>query len=281
MEFHPVILAGGQGSRMYPLTEECPKALLPVGNMPLIWYPVHLLEKNGFREAIVVVRESSSRQVMEVLEGFHSQQGVQLKFSLLEVPEQEDWGTADSLRALRGRVKCDLLVLSCDLVTSVPLHLLADFHRAHNSTLTALLVRGEEGEEGRKKGLLSTERAIIGLTEPSQLVYYAAQADLNDELVISRELLQRHPHIRLHSRLEDAHLYLVKRWVLDYLAENRSISSVKGELLPYLVRHQSLEATPPAATPTSEGGRGASKQGSLCTRQYVHRLSSEADSPCT
>ena len=42
----------------------------------------------------------------------------------------------------------------------------------------------------------------------------------------------------------------------------RSISSVKGELLPYLVRHQSLEATPPAA---SEGGRGASKQGSLCT----------------
>lgn len=53
----------------------------------------------------MVVRESSSRQVMEVLEGFHSQQGVQLKFSLLEVPEQEDWGTADSLRALRGRVK--------------------------------------------------------------------------------------------------------------------------------------------------------------------------------
>ena len=31
----------------------------------------------------------------------------------------------------------------------------------------------------------------------------------------------RHPHIRLHSQLEDAHLYLVKRWVLDYLAENR------------------------------------------------------------
>lgn len=44
-----MILAGGQGSRMYPLTEECPKALLPVGNMPLIWYPVHLLEKNGFK----------------------------------------------------------------------------------------------------------------------------------------------------------------------------------------------------------------------------------------
>ena len=59
--------------------------------------------------------------------------------------------------------QCDLLVLSCDLVTSVPLHLLADFHRAHNSTLTALLVRGEEGEEGRKKGLLSTGEKLSPL----------------------------------------------------------------------------------------------------------------------
>ena len=48
MEFHPVILAGGRGSRMFPLCEECPKALLPVGNKPLIWYPVQLLEKYGF-----------------------------------------------------------------------------------------------------------------------------------------------------------------------------------------------------------------------------------------
>ena len=49
MEFQAVILAGGRGSRMYPLTEDCPKALLPVGNRPLIWYPVQLLENNGFQ----------------------------------------------------------------------------------------------------------------------------------------------------------------------------------------------------------------------------------------
>ena len=49
MEFQAVILAAGRGSRMYPLTEDCPKALLPVGNRPLIWYPIHLLEDNGFQ----------------------------------------------------------------------------------------------------------------------------------------------------------------------------------------------------------------------------------------
>ena len=47
-EFQPVILAAGGGSRLYPLTEEIPKALLPVGNFPLIWYPIHQLQKYGF-----------------------------------------------------------------------------------------------------------------------------------------------------------------------------------------------------------------------------------------
>lgn len=50
-----MILAAGRGSRMYPLTEDCPKALLPVGNRPLIWYPVHLLESNGFDGTQIIV----------------------------------------------------------------------------------------------------------------------------------------------------------------------------------------------------------------------------------
>ena len=56
-------------------------------------------------EAIVVVRESVLQQMREVLERFQSRDGVRMKFSLFEIPDQEDWGTADSLRALRSRVK--------------------------------------------------------------------------------------------------------------------------------------------------------------------------------
>jgi len=38
VEFQAVIMAAGTGSRMFPLTERIPKALLPVGNLPVIWY---------------------------------------------------------------------------------------------------------------------------------------------------------------------------------------------------------------------------------------------------
>lgn len=48
MEFQAVIMAAGRGSRMTDLTSTTPKALLPVANMPLIWYPVKLLENAGF-----------------------------------------------------------------------------------------------------------------------------------------------------------------------------------------------------------------------------------------
>ena len=43
-----MIMAAGIGSRMSPLTERIPKALLPVGNLPVIWYPINLLDKAGF-----------------------------------------------------------------------------------------------------------------------------------------------------------------------------------------------------------------------------------------
>ena len=47
-EFQAVVMAAGEGSRMYPLTEAIPKALLPVGNFPMIWYPINSFQKAGF-----------------------------------------------------------------------------------------------------------------------------------------------------------------------------------------------------------------------------------------
>ena len=50
----------------------------------------------------MVVRDSQSREISDVLAGFRN---VKIKFSMVEIPEAEDWGTADSLRHLRGKIK--------------------------------------------------------------------------------------------------------------------------------------------------------------------------------
>ena len=48
LELQPVILAAGEGSKMYPLTENKAKCLLPIANVPMICYTVNYLEKYGF-----------------------------------------------------------------------------------------------------------------------------------------------------------------------------------------------------------------------------------------
>ncbi len=58
MELQAVLMAAGGGSRMMDLTYNTPKPLLPVGNRPLIWYPLNLLEKVGFEGEHTVISEN-------------------------------------------------------------------------------------------------------------------------------------------------------------------------------------------------------------------------------
>ena len=53
MEFQAVVMAAGRGSRMSELTSCIAKPLLPVGNKPMIWYPVNMLEKAGFEGYLI------------------------------------------------------------------------------------------------------------------------------------------------------------------------------------------------------------------------------------
>ena len=48
MEFQPIIMAAGPGSRLADLPSKFPKAALMIGNRPMVWYPINLLEKAGF-----------------------------------------------------------------------------------------------------------------------------------------------------------------------------------------------------------------------------------------
>lgn len=48
-EFQAVVLAAGKGSRMTEITAGRPKCLLPIANMPMVWYPLRMLEREGFQ----------------------------------------------------------------------------------------------------------------------------------------------------------------------------------------------------------------------------------------
>ena len=67
--------------------------------------------------------------------------------------------------------------------------------------------------------ILSAERDLVGLdAETSRLVFLASISDFDDTVSMPRRLLWKHPHISMFSQLTDASLYIIRKWVINYLA---------------------------------------------------------------
>ncbi len=111
------------------------------------------------------------------------------------------------------------------MITSLNLQTITNFFRVKNTSLVTLLANSiEQSLElpvPGSKGKFTPDRDIVGLdTESNRLLYFGAEADIdNIELKIS--VLKRYPNMVLTTKLQDAHLYIVKKWLIDYIIENK------------------------------------------------------------
>ena len=252
-------MAAGKGSRMTDVTCGKAKCLLPVGGLPLLWYPLNMLRSAGFTEVIVIVPDSVKAEVVKLPERFD----LNLKLDVVAIPGQDaELGTADSLRFVHEKLTGgDVIVVSGDVILedADSFRGLVNLHRRKSSAVTSLLatpcldLKAVSGTvPGPKTTKYKRERDLIGLKE-DQLVFFMAEADVEDEEVrVSRKVLQRVGNLTVNSNLVDAHIYIFKKWICDYLASDPNISTIKGELLPILVRKQFSKATARAEEDTEK-----------------------------
>uniref|UniRef100_A0A3P8WDY9 Translation initiation factor eIF2B subunit gamma n=1 Tax=Cynoglossus semilaevis TaxID=244447 RepID=A0A3P8WDY9_CYNSE len=274
MELQAVLMAAGGGSRMTDLIYNTPKPMLPVGNKPLIWYPLNLLERVGFEEVIVI----TTKEVQKMMSTDPKMKlDVKIKLDIVCIHEDGDMGTADALRHIQPKIKTDILVLSCDLITDVALHEVVDLFRAHNATLAMLMSKTHEftetvpGQKGKKK--TAEQRDFVGVdTSGKRLLFMANEADLEEGLSIRKSIMTKHPRMHIKTGLVDAHLYCLKKAVVDFLTENKSITSIRGELIPYLVRKQFSKTINSHKTKddTDDQSQEKTEQSKGKLRCYVH-----------
>lgn len=184
-----VIMAGGFGTRLRPLTDDTPKPMLSIGGKPLMERTINSLQKAGISRVSVTTHYLPEKITQHF--GSGERFGVEMNY----VSEDQPLGTAGSLRLISD-VEEPLLVMNGDILTNVDFRSLLNFHREHNAMLTVAVRQYDvqvpygviEATDGVVRGLREKPRmnflvnAGIYLLEPAavKMIPLGKRFDMTD-----------------------------------------------------------------------------------------------------
>ncbi|KAI5847323.1 mannose-1-phosphate guanyltransferase [Morchella snyderi] len=137
-----LILVGGFGTRLRPLTLTLPKPLVEFGNRPMILHQVEALAAAGVTDIVLAVNYRPDVMI-SVLQKYEEQYNVKITFSI----ETEPLGTAGPLKLaekILGKDDSPFFVLNSDVICDYPFQNLADFHKSHGQEGTIVVTKVEE-----------------------------------------------------------------------------------------------------------------------------------------
>lgn len=151
LELQAVVMAGGFGSRLKPLTDTVPKPMLPVGDKPLLEHIVSQLSRAG-----IVDVHLTTHFMGEVIEN-HFRDGSDFGVRIRYVQEDRPLGTAGAIGLVDAADK-PLLVMNGDLLTKVDFRAMLEFHRERGARMTVAV---REHETQIPYGVVDVEGGLI------------------------------------------------------------------------------------------------------------------------
>ncbi len=125
-----VLMAGGKGVRLYPLTADVPKPMLKIGDTPILEIIIRKLQAQGFRDIYISVN-----YLANLIED-HVKDGSWLGVKVTYLHEDQPLGTAGAMGQLRGKLTEPFVVMNSDLLTNVDLRQLVRFHKKAGAKAT-------------------------------------------------------------------------------------------------------------------------------------------------
>ena len=192
-----IVLAGGSGTRLYPITQAVSKQLLPVYDKPMIYYPLSVFMLAGIRD-ILVITTPEDRDAFHRLLGDGSQWGIKLSYKVQPKPE----GIAQAF------------IIGADFIGSSPCALILGDNIFFGHGLTDILIRQNEHTEGA---------TIFGywMSDPQRYGVVEFEADGT-----VKSVMEKPPHPKSHYAVTG--LYFYDNHVIEYARS--LVPSARGEL---------------------------------------------------
>ena len=127
-----VIPAGGEGNRLFPYTDIIPKALLPVGGKPVIWWITQNLMKHGFEDIIICINKEHTENFRYELRDY--------KTNTTIIENDRPLGSAGEIFSVKDILKETFLLHYSDELTPINLTELVGFHKVRKTSIGTLAV---------------------------------------------------------------------------------------------------------------------------------------------
>jgi mannose-1-phosphate guanylyltransferase / phosphomannomutase len=201
-----VIMAGGFGTRLRPLTSNLPKPMVPVANKPMMEHIVSLLKKHGITDVMCALFYQP--EIVSSYFGDGSQFGMNMHYRKAEA----DYGTAGSVRNVKDFLDERFIVISGDVLTDFDLTAAIKFHEKKKAKATLLLTH-----------------------HPNPLQFGVVMTD--DDGKITR-FLEKPSWGEVFSDTINTGIYIIEPEVLDLIPEKQEFDFSKN-LFPLLLDHHS------------------------------------------
>lgn len=158
-----VMMAGGKGTRLYPYTKILPKALVPIGEIPISEHIINRFYMSGCKQFFLLVNHKK----LMIQSYFDT---ISKNYSLSYVEETEPLGTGGGLSLLKGKIKTDFILTNCDILIDADYSAIYRQHEKKGNFITMIL---SEYKETIPYGVVSIdlENNYKGVTEKPTLQY--------------------------------------------------------------------------------------------------------------
>lgn len=179
-----VMMAGGKGTRLYPYTKILPKALIPIGDIPISERIITNFAEFGCKDFYMIVNHKK-----DMIQAYYN--SVAKTYLVTYIEEEQPLGTGGGLYLLDGKFSRDFFLVNCDIIVDADYNEIYNFHQKENNYVTMVAAKHRQ----------KIPYGVIECNENNQYESIKEKPEMDYLIntgmyVVNQELLEQMPHGR-------------------------------------------------------------------------------------